>query len=64
MPAEILRVSFSTPVKLLAAEGHVTVALVIERMPRGAWSPDIIQAALDQLKASGDYQRIIDDVAR
>jgi hypothetical protein len=48
-------------VKLLAKDGPVTEALVLARMPRWAWSPAIIQAALDQLKASGDYQRIIQD---
>src|SRR5882724_11908523 len=46
-------------VKLLATEGHVTDAFIIERMS-GLFIPEtVIMAALDQLKASGAYQRIM-----
>jgi hypothetical protein len=50
-------------VKLLASAGHVTDALIVARMA-GTFIPEpIILAALDQLKASGAYQRLIQEAA-
>jgi hypothetical protein len=51
-------------VKVLAVEGCVTDALVIEQVSRAFVPAPVIQAALDHLKASGDYQRLIDEAAQ
>jgi hypothetical protein len=52
-------------VKLLAREGPVAVELISER-GRGipGLSLDMAQAALDQMKASGDYERIVEEARR
>jgi hypothetical protein len=47
--------------KLLAPQGVPSDALVIERVSRAGLSAAVIQAALAHLKASGDYQRLIDE---
>jgi hypothetical protein len=48
-------------VKLLAAKGPVTDAGVHQFMAKVMMSPSVIQAALDQLKADGTYQRLINE---
>jgi hypothetical protein len=53
----------ASAVKVLAADGPVTDALIFERMSGIGLSPAVIQAALDQLRVEGHYQRIIDEVA-
>jgi hypothetical protein len=46
-------------VKVLTKQGRPVEASTIEQELRGALPRSIIDAALDQLKASGDYQRLL-----
>jgi hypothetical protein len=47
--------------RYLTQEGQPTDAQVEAFMGREGWAPEVVQAALIQLKASGHYQRIIED---
>jgi hypothetical protein len=51
----------ASAIKLLAAKGPVTDAGIHEFMAKAMMSPTVIQAALDQLKADGTYQRLINE---
>jgi hypothetical protein len=50
-------------VKRLTQEGRPVDALAIEEITGRSLPRSIIEAALDQLKTSGDYQRIIDEAS-
>jgi hypothetical protein len=58
------RGAIASLMKLLGQEGPITEALIVERAQEFLrWPPAQVLDVIEQLKASGDYQRIIDEAS-